>query len=241
MRPIRYQALNEQLGESITCRCFFCYPDADRLLFQTHHFYGLLGLGPIVEGYTVLASKDHHRCYREIPRSLWPEMEVCIQFVAQLLASAFSRPVIYEHGKAGGCFIRDGSFKHCYHAHMNFIPSMGRLPSHLQNDDSVGVRWEPQGPLECVLGEDRHEPYLLFSSSARRWSLAEISDPRRLPSQYLRKVLANHLGGCAEWDWRESPNLPAVFRAREKLPMGTTGQRLCLENIQAFGFEWGTT
>ena len=50
--------------------CFLCSPDKRLVFAESKHFYAMLGLGPIMEGYSILASRAHTPSYFDLPRDL---------------------------------------------------------------------------------------------------------------------------------------------------------------------------
>jgi len=239
MHPVTYYSPEDQLNESLTCCCFFCYPDAERLVFQTRNFYALLGLGPIAEGYTILASKEHYRCCHEIPKELWEEMLACISFLRDLLGETYGVPIIYEHGRAGGCFVREGDFKHCFHAHLNLLPCTILPDFQPQDNAERHVVWTRVESLQAFLSSGESNPYLLLNSAAHGWFAAWLSDPRQLQPQYLRRVIASHMQVGNAWNWFENPNAPAVARAKATFTEKTKSPVCPPSNLLDLEFKWG--
>src|SRR5687767_6720535 len=110
------------LEEQMIKECRFCNPpDKDRILYETDNFYIMLSLGPIVEGYTLLVSKQHIDSCANVPYELLSEFDMLYHKTKNILATEFGSCIAYEHGRAGTCMIPMENSKHCFHAHMHFV------------------------------------------------------------------------------------------------------------------------
>ena len=70
--------------------CRFCNPpDKDRILYETENFYVMLSLGPIVEGYTLLVTKQHVGCCADIPDALMEEFIYLYNKIKNILILIF--------------------------------------------------------------------------------------------------------------------------------------------------------
>ena len=115
--------------------CFFCAPEEDRVLYETRHFYVLLGLGPIVEGYAILVAKEHVRSMFDLPEELRAAYETEKRRLKKIITSVYGPPIITEHGRVLACTVEDEEAHDllCYHAHQLFFPVDIDL-SQLSND-----------------------------------------------------------------------------------------------------------
>src|SRR5439155_9683234 len=100
--------------------CFFCArPEEDRILYESKHFYVLLGLGPIVEGYSILVAKQHIRSMFDLPDDMRSSYITEKQRLRQLIANVYGPTIVTEHGKIQACVVEDEEAHDllCYHAH----------------------------------------------------------------------------------------------------------------------------
>jgi hypothetical protein len=111
--------------------------------------------------------------------------------VRRIVASAFCEPLLFEHGvigpSLGGCGI--------YHAHLHVIP-MPRI------DPIVSVlqrshRFRDVSSMSALF-DVQAEAYLYTEHASTG---CRVATPDYLPSQYVRKIIAECLN-LPEWDWR---------------------------------------
>lgn len=72
----------------------------NRILFETENFLVFPTLGQIVEGYLLIASKEHYLNIGEIPLELYPELEKLQHKVRKVLEDNYYTPLFFEHGPA---------------------------------------------------------------------------------------------------------------------------------------------
>jgi thiamine-monophosphate kinase len=212
-------------------QCLFCDPSAhgqaEQVLLRSDNFYLFAGLGPIVDGYIIVAP---YRCddpdsplhsFSEIPVTLLDEV-----FYLQSLVSEFYREVYaqeasmqFEHGRAGVCYPRSSDTRHCYHAHLCCYPRS--LPLWEDLNEMTVIDIDGLTELKQAVGS---RPYLLIQSSfinpllpegsalRETWvsKVALLDKERQIPSQYLRRLLAARNGDEYSWDWAASPQWQMV-------------------------------
>lgn len=169
----------------------------NRLLAATDSFALLPSLGPITEGHLLLLPFSHMNSFAELKGMLGPQAIDAISGVRNWLMERFGSVVIFEHGTpsgamTGGCGIT--------HAHIHFVP-VGSSDIPLPADP--GLSWQPLYDADYLdairIAGGATEGYLFFEtiSGERYFSLAPST-----PSQFLRRHVANCLGGVP-WNWRE--------------------------------------
>ncbi|MXN75919.1 HIT domain-containing protein [Burkholderia sp. 4701] len=102
----------------------------------------------------------------------------------------------FEHGvrepSGGGCGI--------YHAHLHVLPQAGHIQPHQLGDVSHAVHFDSL--LDALSTGENLGDYVLTGSRKNYFAVEERADP--LPSQTLRKRVADALGYVGNWDWRAS-------------------------------------
>jgi diadenosine tetraphosphate (Ap4A) HIT family hydrolase len=174
----------------------------NRILAESKHFYAKAALGQLVKGYTLIVTKDHYLSLASIPPSLFRELFSFRQQVASRLHAMFGHPIRYfEHGavnrpyRAGSCID---------HAHLHVFPMA-----------------ETIRPVLCrVAGLERLASYsdvVQYLSANTSYLYLEEGDEcfasaatEYLPSQLIRKVVADIVGRSREWDWRVHPTREKV-------------------------------
>src|SRR5436190_16823427 len=112
--------------------CFFCNPDESRIVARTQHFFLLCGMGPITEGYVILASKRHSPSMLDLDDDAFQDFQNVLPQVESFVTRAYERPIMLEHGRIAACthYDRKERDHHCYHSHLLIFPtSVDILPS----------------------------------------------------------------------------------------------------------------
>lgn len=194
----------EDLSSQIDHTCRFCNPqDKKRILFESDDFYVMLSLGPIVEGYLLLVSKRHYECCAAIPENLADEFDRLYFDIKDILERQYGHVIAYEHGRAGSCLVTSES-KHCYHAHMHFVPVSFKINEkiHLvfKNDESVTLKDFRQSY------RDGKRSYL-FADDGTSKMYFPIDPVKR---QYLRTLVADFVEKPESWNWLDFQNWPEI-------------------------------
>ncbi|PWG79283.1 HIT family protein [Pararcticibacter amylolyticus] len=189
----------KDLEEQIIRTCRFCDPpDNERILYQTDNFYVMLSLGPIVEGYCLVISKDHVSCCAGISKDQQNEFIELYDKVKSILTDVYGHCICYEHGRAGACLIPIEGSKHCYHAHMHFVPvslDLNRIveleydPTRIQGFDNFFRIYDDCGRPPYLYIDDGESNFYVIKEQLRR--------------QYLRYKTASFLGKRHLWNWIE--------------------------------------
>jgi diadenosine tetraphosphate (Ap4A) HIT family hydrolase len=166
-----------------------------RVLIATDSFRVFPSIGQLVEGYLLTAPLNHYAAMAEAPTPLIAELAHLNKHVRTKLSLAYGPCISYEHGVrregAGGCGI--------YHAHLHTVPLAAA-------SDPIRVLKLRFPYTEFAhLGEISKESaglssYLFYQDSDERLFLFDTGP---LPSQYMRKVLADTLGE-PDWNWRDA-------------------------------------
>ncbi len=164
-----------------------------RILFRSSQFAVIPSLGQIMEGYLLMVPVNHFKALCDMAEAGVDELAIIAGSVGEILRRFYGPYILFEHGArsedAGGCGI--------YHAHLHATPLCG-----IQDP---GNRLKTSFPYVqlSTLAEIRNKgsllaSYLLYQDSAARLYLF---DTGALPSQYMRKVLADALHQ-PNWNWR---------------------------------------
>ncbi|MDO7171432.1 HIT family protein [Mariniflexile sp. AS56] len=203
---------SESLELDIEKYCRFCNPpDKNRILFESDNFYVMLSLGPIVEGYLLICSKQHFESCSKIPKKYSTEFDSLVSAVKQILIETYGSCIFYEHGRAGSCLSFGEGSKHCYHAHMHCVPVNVKLSNLIEGTLK---------PIKCNSFDDfrencnkYNEPYL-FVDDGEKYIYIVVKDIRR---QYLRYLTAEAIGKKGLWNWVEHQGWDIIDRSKNKL------------------------
>jgi len=197
--------------------CFFCDPDEDRVLYKSEHFYVLLGLGPIVEGYAILVARQHVRSMFDLPEELRDAYTTEKRHLKDLIRRVYGSSIVTEHGRVLACTVEDKEAHDllCYHAHQLFFPVDIDL-SRLSNDGPFEKIEFPGNSLFNVnpsqLQDD--EEYLLFENSAGQVFVHKVRG--KCPRQYMRYLVARSQGRPELASWQRYPGWTRIREAQRK-------------------------
>jgi diadenosine tetraphosphate (Ap4A) HIT family hydrolase len=168
-------------------------PIYDTILYETTNFIVVPALGALVSGYLMIVSRNHMHSMACITRSEMDELNDLIEFLREKILRCFNvSPILFEHGSALGCVNKSAC---CIeHAHLHLVPvHLSEETRILQYANAVKI------PNLQSLISFNGEPYLLYVNAERGHYLSRDTI---LPSQYMRKWIANEIGRPFEWDWR---------------------------------------
>lgn len=173
----------------------------DRVIEPSKNFVALVSLGAIREGFLLILPRSHFLSFSWLSSSEALEAQQLKDRMVELVEKIYSTPIVFEHGimddqsSAGGCID---------HAHLQIVPCEIDLFPKLSREFS----YVPISNLsELSSFRERHQPYLYYEREKRAYAF--IID-RDLPSQYMRRIVAEHVGKPDEWDW-------AVFVGEENI------------------------
>ena len=179
-----------------------------RVLFRSEHFAVIPSLGQIVEGYLLVLPRRHYKALGDLERVDFDELSTVSVLVGEVLAKEYGPCVFFEHGTraegVGGCGI--------YHAHLHAVPVDAAL-------NPIGILKE-RYPYEEItdLGEINRRSegldcYLFYQDlDAKRY----LFNTGPLPSQYLRKLLAD-MAGEEVWNWRDAGREERLLTTMQRL------------------------
>jgi diadenosine tetraphosphate (Ap4A) HIT family hydrolase len=181
-------------SENSFARIYDAHPET-RTLFRSREFAVVPSLGQIVEGYLLVLPIKHFRTLGDLPGPLLEEFAAICGCVGRTLKDQYGPYILFEHGTrsegVGGCGI--------YHAHLHATPLAGI-------SDPVGALKLSFPCAEFASLSEISErsanlsSYLFCQDSDARLYLFDTGP---LPSQYMRKFLADELGD-KDWNWRSA-------------------------------------
>ena len=202
-------------------KCGFCYPERERIVFETRSFYALLSLGPITEGHTLLNSKMHYPCCAAIEEL--DEWLIAKRRLVSLLRMQYGPCILFEHGRTATCVDEENVGDHestlCFHAHLHVVPAAVDLLDDLQAYRRVRPckSWG-----EVVDFYRENEEYLFYEDKLGRMTVLRAG---RLPQYFLRWLVASKLGFPERASWRQYRGDEVVRSALGKLRERVTGRR----------------
>jgi len=179
-----------------------------RFLFRSHQFAVIPSLGQIIEGYLLILPIKHLKALGDLPPRALGEFTAISERVGKVLKGTYGPYVLFEHGTrsegVGGCGI--------YHAHVHATP-LGGLEDPV---DTLKKRF-PYAELANLNELSKQSAglpsYLFYQDSTARLYLFDTGP---LPSQYMRKLLADAIGD-QEWNWRTAGREERLIATLERL------------------------
>jgi len=155
-------------------------------------------IGALVEGWVLIISKRHVPCMGALTREELGELEEVVVRIRGLTRSIYGSAVVFEHGPT--C---DGTTFGCGidHAHFHVIPLQVPLSPLVERELGSSVVWNPIRHFKDLATiYQRKLSYLyLLENDRTQGSVACLHD---IPSQFMRRVIAGHLGIPDLYDYR---------------------------------------
>lgn len=196
--------------------CFFCDPAKDRILSISEHFYVLLGLGPIVEGYIILVAREHIRSMFDLPTEIRKAYEQEKQHLKTVINDTYGPSIITEHGRIQACTTEDEEAHDlmCYHAHQLFFPLNAELGD-LSKEGPFEKIFEGSGlfAMNPPTLQDEDE-YLLYENTAGHTFVYKVRG--KCPRQYLRYLVARSVDHPELASWQQYPRYNIIRKARKR-------------------------
>ncbi len=191
--------------------CRFCRPpEKERILYTTEHFYVMVSLGPIVEGYLLIISKEHIGACLHLPDEYIEEFLKLKEKVTHILKEVYGGCIFFEHGKIGSCIQEGQDHIHCYHAHLHCIPVERDLNAEIMKDLDGKVFPTIE---ECYTEMRGVDKYLYVEDD----KIMTYQPTHKLRKQYLRYKLSQQLDLQDRWDWVENQNWELIDKSLNTL------------------------
>ncbi|MCP2214400.1 hypothetical protein [Bradyrhizobium diazoefficiens] len=181
--------------------CFLCDTSTDLTYLTSDNFVALVGLGPLVQDYSVIASKAHSKSMADVSQALWDERRDFVTAIRDELERQHGSCVITEHGRMAVCDDYEHD-THCFHAHFLVFPGSqdisGQATSYfssVQSFDDLDSSLKHAGELE---------EYLLVSPRPDRFNI--FAGPLHVPRQLARYLVGWQTGNAHMADWKARPD-----------------------------------
>lgn len=194
--------------------CFLCNPSTDLLYLSSPQFYAMLGIGPVVEGYTIISTKDHIRSMFDMPSDKIQEYYNFRRKVLELLSRLYGTVIITEHGRVPMCdFYCLNRESHCYHAHQLLFPiNLDLLPRIKQNFPKMVKAYSnfTEASQSCTSEVE----YIYYEAPD---GICYVAQNVKFARQYFRMLIAEEIGHIERVDWQNFKGLDLINSAKEKI------------------------
>jgi diadenosine tetraphosphate (Ap4A) HIT family hydrolase len=192
--------------------CFLCAPEHELIYLTDQVGLALCGLGPLLEGYSVVATTEHVRSAADNEEKKSAQFVNFATLVRSTLISRFGSCLMTEHGRLPLCINHSGTSEpHCYHAHFLLFPGAKSIEERARSFfRSTQVFDSLKTALEST---QNSEEYYLLSPTPTRFLI--MTRPGRMMRQFSRFLVAESLGQPELANWRRHANRnDAVSTAR---------------------------
>lgn len=174
----------------------------NRIIAQTDSFVVFPTTGGFVSNYQLIVPKRHINCFGELSNEQYQELKDIISWQEKVNKEFFnSNSSMFEHGALNSY---NESGKSIVHAHLHIFPNNKSLLEDIEKYNFNVLKINDITDLSKVCKE--HDTYLYYKDIDGK---NYIITHQGLPSQFLRKVLADSLG-FEKWNWRENPLLDKI-------------------------------
>lgn len=183
--------------------CFLCQPESDLVYHGVAEGFALCGLGPVVDGYSVVATREHIRSTADLTDEPGQKFQNFAVDVRSRLIEKFGSCLMTEHGRLPLCADYSGTSEpHCYHAHFLLFPSVIDLEQRARSFFRKTDEFVSLGDALKFAG--LAQEYYLFSTTPARFLI--MTRPGRIIRQFSRFLVADSLGQPELADWRRHSN-----------------------------------
>lgn len=210
--PGKYRILSESTLQEVQqlfngCRLCWAlskfgqrYP-TNSILYSTNDCKLIPALGSLSKGYVLMVSKEHLGAFATLTHEVLTRIENQLNDVIKMIEGKFSglRWVAFEHGTT----VKHGIKACCVdHFHIHILPcqldlveklkaKLGITPIRLSSLKFLPEKVSKSGSNYLLVRKNDGQNYLFLS--------------KEYPSQYIRQIVAAHLGMSRKWNWFEYP------------------------------------
>jgi len=185
----------------------------DKILHETSNFVVTSTVGALVEGWTLIISKRHVPAMGALTEVELSELQQLVIKVRNLMESHYGFVVMFEHGPACegtafGCGID--------HAHLHVVPLQITLAPLVEHELQFHIMWETIADVRNLSQiHQQRVSYLYILENSR--SEGKVIRLQNIPSQFMRRVIANYLGIPHLYDYRRYKFRQNVVAALQRL------------------------
>jgi hypothetical protein len=184
--------------------------------------FALCGLGPIVPGYTVVATKLHTSSGADIAIDN-PSFVAFAESVRSFLSLQYGPTLLTEHGRMPACTGPAGKADpHCFHAHFLLFPGAPFVNGIARSYFATEHSWK--SVQEALSNASTKREYMLLSPTADSASI--FLRPGRLIPQFARRLVAEATGRADLTNWRNHPARREAVEAAYMLRVKAAGANL---------------
>lgn len=171
----------------------------DKVIHETPSFVVTPTIGALIGGWALIISKRHVPAMGALPERELCELSELVQRTKNVMEPTYGSVVVFEHGPA--C---DGTTFGCGidHAHFHVVPLRIRLAPLIEKESGSPVKWETVADIRDLSQIHLNEAsylYILENDTTQ----GRVTCPYNIPSQFMRRVIANALGVPHLYDYKK--------------------------------------
>lgn len=193
--------------------CLFCKPNSSKkIIYETDNFYVTFDDSPLLEGHIIIHTKIHYGCSGEIPADQMPEFISLKNQVKNMIESSYGSCSFYEHGRAGHCSILDEDLL-CEHFHLHALPLEMDISNEITNVSNF-KKILLKKTEDILTYYEKYDHYLLYEHKDRLYFYPVTN---KIPSHFLRTIIANNIKHPERADWEDCTNLKMINNLKQKM------------------------
>lgn len=193
--------------------CFLCKPSELLMVDSGKGAFTMAGLGPIVDGYAIVATKDHlDRLGSSSAEYIMMYADYATQ-IRRKLTQRYGTCILTEHGNMPVCGINVCNHSHCFHPHFLLFPNGSSIfeaareyfqyPGH-QFSTLIEALSFGKSLNHYLLVSENEDGYFVFVPN------------KSLPRQFARALIAEGIDALEFASWRDHPRVEmALTNANE--------------------------
>ena len=185
----------------------------DKIIHETSGFVVTPTVGALIEGWTLIISRRHVPAMGALAEEELYELKDLAVRVRNLVEQEYGNTIIFEHGPACegtkfGCGID--------HAHFHVVPLSISISPLVEAELESNLIWETITDLRDLSRiHQKGIPYLYILENGTNQGI--LACPQDIPSQFMRRVIANFLGVSHLYDYHEYSFRENVIASSQRL------------------------
>jgi hypothetical protein len=193
--------------------CFLCEPSQELVFAEDENSVALCGLGPLVEGYSVVATKSHVASAADAVRQNKGFLDFA-KHIRLTLSNRFGNCILTEHGRLPVCLDVSGTTEaHCFHAHFLLFPGTSDILDDAQRHFARTTMFSSLD--EALQSTIDGSEYMLVSPTESKAAI--LTRPGRLIRQFARLIVAESLGKPELASWRANEDRAGAVNSAKNL------------------------
>lgn len=176
----------------------------NRIIYETANWIVIPTLGAFVSGYVLVVSKKHYVSIGDCPSYYYYELECIVETIRKIFLREYKMPAIaFEHGA-----ISEENNSGCCttHTHLHLLPFEGDIMADIVNDGFTIKKIQSYNSLKKQIRSNKS--YIYYQNNE---GVKFLIEGQKVPSQYVRQIVADKLDIIERWDWKVHTELNNII------------------------------